>query len=87
MPGKVRHAKRKARKSSASLTLSLQVVNVSVKEGQIVEKDAALATLSAMKMETVVSAPCKGKVKRVIALEGDSMTGGDLVVEIEPLSE
>lgn len=59
------------------------IVGVKVKDGQEVKKGQPLLVLSAMKMETVVAAPADGKVKRIIAKQGDSMTAGDLLVEME----
>jgi pyruvate carboxylase len=58
------------------------VINVSVQVGQKVKKGDALVVLSAMKMETVVSAPVAGTVKAVVVKEKDTVRGGDLVVEI-----
>ena len=37
---------------------------------------------SAMKMESAVSAPVSGHIKRVLVNEGDSLNQGDLLVEI-----
>ena len=37
---------------------------------------------SAMKMESAVSAPVSGHIKRVVVNEGDSLNQGDLLVEI-----
>jgi len=60
-----------------------KVVGVRVKVGDVVEKGQALVILSAMKMETVVSAPVSGKVKKVVALIDEDLAGGDLLLEIE----
>lgn len=35
-----------------------------------------------LQMESVVSSPVSGKVKRVLVVENDSINQGDLVVEI-----
>eukprot|EP01124_Arcella_intermedia_P026976 TRINITY_DN5194_c0_g1_i1.p1 TRINITY_DN5194_c0_g1~~TRINITY_DN5194_c0_g1_i1.p1 ORF type:complete len:1188 (-),score=247.95 TRINITY_DN5194_c0_g1_i1:6-3569(-) len=60
------------------------VISISIKEGDAVEKGAVLIILSAMKMETVVSSPIKGVVKRVVVTKGLHLKAGDLVAEIEP---
>ncbi len=39
--------------------------------------------MSAMKMETVVSAPVGGHVKKVLVEQNDSVSQGDLLCEIE----
>ncbi|GAA6058691.1 hypothetical protein JCM10212_003379 [Sporobolomyces blumeae] len=58
------------------------VVEVRVQEGHEVKAGDPLLVLSAMKMESNVSAPVSGKVKRVCVAQGDSIGQGDLVVEI-----
>ena len=72
------------------------MIDVRVKEGQDVKAGDPLCVLSAMKvseseqiqdiannqMESVVSSPVSGKVKRVLVVESDSITQGDLVVDI-----
>ena len=59
------------------------VVKVDVEPGQRVEAGQPLVTLSAMKMETVVSAATSGVVKRVAVTVGDNLVAGDLLVEVE----
>ncbi len=60
------------------------VVDVKVAEGAEVDKGDPLVVLSAMKMETVVSSPLAGVVKRVVAHTKDVLAAGDLLLEIEP---
>lgn len=60
-----------------------EVTEVRVSEGEEVAANAPLAVLSAMKMETVVTAPAGGKVTRVVARVGQTLVAGDLLVEIE----
>ncbi|XP_065588315.1 pyruvate carboxylase, mitochondrial [Cyrtonyx montezumae] len=60
-----------------------EVVEVRVKEGAAVEKGAPLCVLSAMKMETVVTAPRGGTVTRLHVRPGMSLEGDDLIAEIE----
>ena len=54
---------------------------MTVKAGQ------ALITLSAMKMETSVAAPCAGLVRHVAVDPQDAVEAGDLLVDIEPDSK
>lgn len=58
------------------------VVEVRAKEGEAVKKGDPLFVMSAMKMETVVSAPLDGKVQRVTVVANDSLGQGDLMCEI-----
>merc|ERR1711988_123292 len=56
-----------------------QVVGLRVEEGTVVAKDTPLVVLSAMKMETIVTAPITGLVKNLTVKEGDALQGGDLL--------
>ncbi|KAG0365147.1 pyruvate carboxylase [Gamsiella multidivaricata] len=58
------------------------VVEIRVKQGTVVKEGDPICILSAMKMETVVSAPCSGKVEYVPIKENDSLSSGDLVARI-----
>lgn len=58
------------------------VVSVKVKDGEKVKKGGALIVMSAMKMETVVSAPCDGVVSKLSCKPNDSLAAGDLVLEL-----
>lgn len=48
-------------------------------EGAHVNDGDPLCILSAMKMETVVSAPVTGKIGRIAISVNDSLTAGDLI--------
>ena len=52
-------------------------------EGKPVQKGDPLVVLSAMKMETVVSAPCSGSLTEVNVAVGDHVDAGDLIAEID----
>lgn len=60
-----------------------EVVEVRVTPGAAVAKGDPLCVLSAMKMETVVTAPLSGTVTRLHVRPGMSLEGDDLIVEIE----
>ncbi len=59
------------------------IVGLKVKEGDVIQEGDPLATLSAMKMETVIPAAVSGVVKHVAVNIGDKVEGDDLLVEIE----
>ena len=59
------------------------VVDVRVAKGEQVEKGDPLVVLSAMKMETVVAAPCSGRIKRIAVNVEDNISPGELTAEIE----
>ena len=60
------------------------VVEVNVGVGDRVKANQPLVVLNAMKMETVVAAPCAGVVTAVEVAQGDTIAGGDLLVDIKP---
>lgn len=52
---------------------------VHVAEGDVVERNAALATLEAMKMENELRAPARGRVQRLAATPGTKVESGSLI--------
>mmetsp|Transcript_38533 Transcript_38533/g.108941 ORF Transcript_38533/g.108941 Transcript_38533/m.108941 type:complete len:1254 (+) Transcript_38533:126-3887(+) len=60
-----------------------EIVEIMCKPGTNVAAGTALVVMSAMKMETTVSAPVAGIVKHVAVEKGDSLDGGDLLVSIK----
>jgi biotin carboxyl carrier protein len=63
------------------------VIRLLVAEGDAVKKKQPLIVLSAMKMETTLSAPYDGTVKKVNATAGEQVMPGLILVEIEKAGE
>ena len=59
------------------------IVGVQVKVGDKIKEGDAVATMSAMKMETSIPATATGTVARVLVNVGDKVEGDDLLVTIE----
>lgn len=59
------------------------VVDLKVHPGDKVKEGEAVATLSAMKMETSIPATASGVIKRVLVNVGDKVEGDDLILSIE----
>ncbi|TMC76570.1 MAG: acetyl-CoA carboxylase biotin carboxyl carrier protein subunit, partial [Chloroflexi bacterium] len=55
---------------------------VHVKEGDVVERDAPLVILEAMKMENELRAPARGRVTRIAASAGTKVEGGSVLLVI-----
>ncbi|TPX70516.1 pyruvate carboxylase [Chytriomyces confervae] len=69
-------------KNECSAPMAGLVVDVNVKEGALVKMGQPIAVLSAMKMETIVTAPCDGVVGQVFVAGGDYIAANDLIVRI-----
>lgn len=58
------------------------VVDVLKSQGDLVAEGDPIAVLSAMKMETVMSAPKSGRISLCLVNQGDALEQGDLVAVI-----
>jgi biotin carboxyl carrier protein len=55
-----------------------------VKEGDMVERDAPIATLEAMKMENELLAPIRGRVTKLKHVSGTKIEGGAVLAVLVP---
>jgi len=62
--------------------LAGNIFKVNVTPGTVVEKNTPLLVVEAMKMETVISAPCSGTVTDVFVKVGDAVAVGDALLAI-----
>jgi acetyl/propionyl-CoA carboxylase alpha subunit len=72
-----------AEKTALTAPMPGTVIRVVVEPGQRVEPREPLLVLEAMKMETPIISPYEAVVKAVHVQEGDQVTGGALLVELE----
>jgi len=63
------------------------VIKVLVSDGERVEAQQTLVVLGAMKMEHAIVAPYDGVVVRVTHAAGDVVSGGEVLVEVEGVSQ
>jgi len=63
------------------------VIRILAAEGEQVKKGQALIVLSAMKMETTLTAPYQGHVKKIRVAVGAQVMPGEILMEIEPQEE
>ena len=60
-----------------------QVVKIQVSEGDVVEKNQAMAIVEAMKMENELRASCRARVKKIYVQAGSLVDAGEVIVELE----
>ena len=60
------------------------VTQILVAQGQTVEKGQGLLVVSAMKMDTILTAPFAGVVTRINVTEGEKVAPKQVLVDIEP---
>ncbi len=59
------------------------ITNIMVKEGEEIELGDSIMTFEAMKMNNVITATFKGKVKKIHVKIGDVVTKKQLLIEYE----
>jgi len=64
-----------------------KMVSIKVQEGQRVKKGDALAVISAMKMEIILSSPDDAIVERVFKKEGELVNKDEIVIKLSFLEK
>jgi pyruvate carboxylase len=70
------------KKGSVGCPMKGLIVDITAAQGDMVNEGEPLAVLSAMKMETIISAPCTGRIMKFFCATGDALDQGDLIVII-----
>ncbi len=60
------------------------IVDIQIKEGQVVEAGGIILTLEAMKMNNSIQMPFDGKIVKINVEKGQKIPKNFLMVEIEP---
>src|SRR5690606_30045015 len=60
------------------------IIDVLVREGQVIEAGQPVLIAEAMKMQSEVKAPIGGRVARIYVARGDRVNPGETLVEIRP---
>jgi pyruvate carboxylase subunit B len=78
--------KRKQAAAAGDVTTAMpgNILEVLVKEGDLVRAGQPVLVTEAMKMQTEVQAPVSGRVKHVYVKRGDRVNPGEVLIEIEP---
>jgi biotin carboxyl carrier protein len=61
-----------------------KVLNVMVKDGDLVQAGQPLVAIEAMKMETTLAAESAAVIKRVCVAAGQTVDHGDVLIELSP---
>src|SRR5271157_6572474 len=62
----------------------VSVIDVLVKDGQQIDKEAPLITLETEKATMDVPAPAAGRITQVKVKQGDKVSEGSLILSLEP---
>lgn len=57
------------------------VLNILVREGDVVKKGDALLVLEAMKMENILKSPSDGTIKKIAAIKGNAVEKNQLLIQ------
>ena len=75
------------RKDEIRSPITGKVVSIKIREGQRVKKGDALAVISAMKMEIILSSPDDAIVERVFKKEGELVNKDEIVIKLSFLEK
>ncbi len=59
-----------------------KIIRMDIETGTNIEQDTEIMVIEAMKMETIVYAPCDGVIEKVVKKVGDEVEEGDLIATV-----
>jgi acetyl-CoA carboxylase biotin carboxyl carrier protein len=59
-----------------------KIVRMDIEVGTSIEEDMEIMAIEAMKMETMVYAPCDGTIEKIVKKVGDEVEEGDLIATV-----
>ncbi|MEX1297873.1 MAG: acetyl-CoA carboxylase biotin carboxyl carrier protein subunit [Desulfotignum sp.] len=59
-----------------------KIVRLDIETGTSIEEDMEILAIEAMKMETIVYAPCDGKIEKMLKKVGDEVEEGDVIATV-----
>lgn len=59
-----------------------KIVRMDIEVGSSIEEDMEIIAIEAMKMETVVYAPCGGTIEKLLKKVGDEVEEGDVIATV-----
>jgi biotin carboxyl carrier protein len=59
------------------------VLDIFVKEGDVVKKNDALMILDAMKMQNILKCGADGRIKKILVKKGDKVSKGTVLLELK----
>lgn len=83
LTGRKKKGKKESDERDLDSPISGKIVNVKVKTNDTVKKGDVLMVIEAMKMEYLIRAPYKGKVKKIHFKENEQVEIGQTTIEIE----
>ncbi len=83
LTGRKKKSKKESDESDLDSPISGKIVNVKVKTDDTVKKGEVLMVIEAMKMEYLIRAPYKGRIKKIHFKENEQVEIGQTTIEIE----
>jgi len=59
-----------------------KIVRLDFEVGTSIEEDMEIMAIEAMKMETIVYAPCDGTIEKLVKKVGDEVEEGDVIATV-----